>query len=52
MDEDLKQRLRFWKEKADHVTNDHWVRFIIYWMIFDAYITEKSGSDKDRGKLD
>ena len=52
MNEELKQRLRFWKEKADHVTNDHWVRFIMYWMIFDACITEGSGMGSDRQKLD
>lgn len=51
MNEELKNRLRFWKEKADHVSNDHWVRFIIYWMMFDASITEGSGKDNDRARL-
>jgi hypothetical protein len=51
MDEEVKTRLRFWMEKAGHVTNDHWVRFIIYWMIFDAYMTEESGEDYDSKRL-
>lgn len=51
MNKELKDRLHFWKEKANQITHDHWVRFIIYWMIFDAYITEESGRDNDQGKL-
>lgn len=47
----MKKRLRFWKKKADHVTNDHWVRFIFYWMIFDAYLTENSEKDSDTERL-
>ena len=52
MNYELKDRLRFWKEKADHVTNDHWVRFMLYWMMFDAAITEMSGKDGDGARLD
>ncbi len=42
MDPEFIERLRTWKRKADENTADAWIRFIIYWMIFDAYITDES----------
>ena len=52
MDEEVKNRLRRWKEKAKGVEIDHWVRFIIHWMIFDACLAELSKKDFDKDRLD
>ncbi|MCF7844164.1 hypothetical protein K9M47_04745 [Candidatus Gracilibacteria bacterium] len=51
MDEEHKERLKRWKEKANEIQHDHWVRFVIFWMIFDAYMTEESGEDSVEGRL-
>ena len=39
-----------WALKAK-LTDDRWVRFVLYWMIFDGYLTEMSGSGSDEKKL-
>lgn len=49
--EDYIHRMRRWKLKGDQHRNDHWVSFIIYWMIFDAFITMGSNQDSDNSKL-
>lgn len=51
MDEEHKDRLRRWKRKAEDVHHDHWIRFVIHWMILDAYMTEESGADSDGEKI-
>lgn len=50
MNEELGQRLGFWMLKAEE-NSDIWIRFLIYWMIFDSYLTEESGRDRDKDRL-
>jgi len=47
---DLKERLRQWRCKAED-NDDLWIQFIIYWMIFDGYLSRKYGTHKDCEKL-
>ncbi len=47
---ELKNRLSWWGLKAKEAT-DPWVRFVLYWMIFDGYLTEMSNSGSDEEKF-
>ncbi len=51
MDELFKNKLSWWHLKAQREKKDPWVRFVLYYLIFDAYITKYSGSNTDKGKL-
>lgn len=46
----FENRLSFWYSKAKR-EKDPWVRFLLYYIIFDAYITQYSGQNKDAEKL-
>lgn len=39
MDPLFKERMAAWKEKADSVFVDHWMRLIMYWIMFDTYLS-------------
>lgn len=47
----LRERLSWWHLKAQRETKDHWVRFVLYYLIFDAFISDGSGSGRDESKL-
>lgn len=51
MDPELRYRLSWWHIKAKK-ESDLWVRFVLYYLIFDAYISDGSGSGNDKNKLD
>lgn len=46
----LRHRLSWWWLRAKNET-DIWIKFFLYWMMFDAYITEGSGSSSDQKKI-
>jgi hypothetical protein len=51
----LKNRLSLWKFLADKnrpIRSDVFIQFMIYWLIFDGYLSETSGLSSDRQKLD
>ena len=52
MDNTTKQRMLHWKAKADDVYTDHWMRLIMYWIIFDAYLSANApaGARREREK--
>jgi len=52
MDQLFKDKLSWWHLKAKREGKDPWVRFVLYYLIFDAYITKYSGSNTDKGKLE
>lgn len=47
---ELKYRLSWWWLKAKK-ENDVWIQLFLYWMMFDAYITEGAGSSIDQKKI-
>ncbi|MEI6378361.1 MAG: hypothetical protein WCO55_01760 [Candidatus Falkowbacteria bacterium] len=47
----LKERLSFWNIKAKNVA-DNWISFALYWIMFDAYLAEKSQHNIEKKKLD
>lgn len=54
---DFKERMVWWHGKAMSFKNsknykDPWISFVLYWIIFDAYLTEISGLGGDDKKLD
>lgn len=55
VDQDFKERMVWWYAKLNNVKlkiwEDPWLDFMLCWMIFDAYLTEISQSDRDRDKL-
>jgi hypothetical protein len=51
MDIFFKNKLSLWHQKAKK-EKDPWVKFVLYYLIFDAYTTKYSGSNNDAGKLD
>lgn len=50
MSPELKERISWWHLKAKN-ENDLWVRFVLYWIIFDAYLSAGSGTSGDSKKL-
>jgi len=55
--QDFKERMVWWHGKAKSFKNsknykDPWISFVLYWIIFDAYLTEISGLGRDDKKLD
>lgn len=50
MDPLFKNKLSWWQLKAKK-EKDPWVKFFLYYQIFDSYITKYSGSNTDKGKL-
>lgn len=51
MDQELKNRLSWWHLKAKRERKDYWVRFVLYYLIFDAFISSESGKGNDIQKL-
>ena len=53
--QNFKERMVWWYTKLINIKlkiwRDPWLDFILCWMIFDAYVTEISGCDRDRDKL-
>ncbi|MFA6594162.1 MAG: hypothetical protein WCT16_02780 [Candidatus Buchananbacteria bacterium] len=53
----FKGRITWWYQttlnnvKFKQLLNDHWLKFILYWMIFDAYLTEISQNSQDEQRL-
>ncbi|MBP9695360.1 MAG: hypothetical protein KBD73_03085 [Candidatus Magasanikbacteria bacterium] len=39
MDSLFKERMVAWKEKVGGVFVDHWMRLIMFWIMFDAYLS-------------
>ncbi len=50
MDTLFDNKLSWWHFKAKK-EKDPWIRFVLYYLIFDAYITRYSRSNTDKGKL-
>ena len=50
MNNELKNRLIQWQQKAQG-SHDVWVQFILYYLIFDAYISDMSNNGNNEKKL-
>jgi hypothetical protein len=50
MNSELRDRLSWWNIRAKK-EKDPWIRFVLYYMIFDAFITDGSNSGNDKKKL-
>ncbi len=50
MNPELRNKLSWWHLKAKK-EKDLWVRFVLYYLIFDAFISDGSGSGNDQEKL-
>ncbi|MDP3710760.1 MAG: hypothetical protein Q8R29_03525 [bacterium] len=55
VNQSFKERMVWWYAKLNNVKlkiwQDPWLFFMLCWMMFDAYLTEISQCDRDRGKL-
>lgn len=50
MDPLFKNRIEWWHLLAKK-QEDHWIRFILYYIIFDAYLTNESQASGDMAKI-
>lgn len=50
MDQQFKDRISWWHLRVKK-EKDHWIRFILYYFIFDAYLGENSGKSNNTKKL-
>lgn len=55
VNQDFKDRIFWWRARLNNgklrISQDPWVKFMLCWMIFDAYLTEISQCDRDCDKL-
>lgn len=51
MNRELRHRISWWHLRAKRETKDYWIRFVLYYLIFDAFISNESGSGNDKTKL-